>query len=418
MAVKWPLANGNWSSAANWNGGTLPQAGDDVYADNRTITIDVATITVSSIRTDLRTGGTFGGRFNLGSGIPVFNITANIFTGTVDSIRTINIGVACTLNLIGNVFGASGGLSSRALSIESSNVVLNITGNMSPGTGQQTHTLYTSLGAVNDCTINLIGNINTAGTGIQVQVIGAPNSTVWNSCNINITGNVTHSYSSYINFPLPISLRFGTNNTFVLNGTVTQTSTGSPAIFLGLSNNNNTYYIDQCTSATSAGTAIDISPNTLSPNPGGVLTVRKIIHPSTFFSIPISIGDSRCSVIYRELLLPSMIKFKSDDYYVEAVDSLNTTLFLTEIDDINLRLPTTSNVRAGVTYNNGNRTGTLAVPIPSNVRKGVSTDNTVGTAELTAADILNAIQTSTIPVAERLRNIATVQLTGDQIASF
>jgi hypothetical protein len=40
MAEKYPLANGNWSNAANWNGGTKPTASDDVHANNFTVTID------------------------------------------------------------------------------------------------------------------------------------------------------------------------------------------------------------------------------------------------------------------------------------------------------------------------------------------------------------------------------------------
>jgi hypothetical protein len=34
---------------------------------------------------------------------------------------------------------------------------------------------------------------------------------------------------------------------------------------------------------------------------------------------------------------------------------------------------------------------------------------------LSATDLFNAIATSTDPVAERLRNVSTVQITGDQL---
>jgi hypothetical protein len=56
--------------------------------------------------------------------------------------------------------------------------------------------------------------------------------------------------------------------------------------------------------------------------------------------------------------------------------------------------PAAGNVRQGITYGaGGSLTGTLVVADPSNVRKGVSTDNTVGTADLTAADMWGALLT-------------------------
>ncbi len=63
MPDKWPLANGNWSNAANWNGGTKPVAGDDVYADGKTLNVDES-FTVATIRNTQRSGGTIGGVFN------------------------------------------------------------------------------------------------------------------------------------------------------------------------------------------------------------------------------------------------------------------------------------------------------------------------------------------------------------------
>jgi hypothetical protein len=64
------------------------------------------------------------------------------------------------------------------------------------------------------------------------------------------------------------------------------------------------------------------------------------------------------------------------------------------------------------------RYGTLQVPLPQYVSQGVLTDNTTGTAVLTAEDFLNAISTSSNVVATRLKNVSTVQSTGDQIAAF
>jgi hypothetical protein len=82
-------------------------------------------------------------------------------------------------------------------------------------------------------------------------------------------------------------------------------------------------------------------------------------------------------------------------------------------------LPSTTNVRQGIGFGpSSGLTGTMIVASPSNVRVGVLTDNTVGTGSLTPEDFLNAISASTHPIAVRLKNVSTVETTGDQISSY
>lgn len=69
MGDKWPLANGNYSAAANWNNGTLPVDGDIIYCDGRTITLDVdINLPNAELRTTQRSGGTAGGGISWSSG--------------------------------------------------------------------------------------------------------------------------------------------------------------------------------------------------------------------------------------------------------------------------------------------------------------------------------------------------------------
>ena len=42
MAVKWAVANGNWSAGTTWNDGVVPTNGDYVYLDGYTITVDAS----------------------------------------------------------------------------------------------------------------------------------------------------------------------------------------------------------------------------------------------------------------------------------------------------------------------------------------------------------------------------------------
>jgi hypothetical protein len=84
-------------------------------------------------------------------------------------------------------------------------------------------------------------------------------------------------------------------------------------------------------------------------------------------------------------------------------------------------LPPVSSVQAGVVYNVGNSVGTMAVPSASAVQSGVPVDNTVGVAALTPQTVwgyarLSATQVNSM--GDRLRNAATTQSVGSQIASF
>ena len=81
--------------------------------------------------------------------------------------------------------------------------------------------------------------------------------------------------------------------------------------------------------------------------------------------------------------------------------------------------PTPADVRYGVEYKSGLAIGTCHVPTPDNVRKNIPVDNTVGTSDnVNAEDILEAIQNSSLPIAQRLRNVATVESTGAQLEAY
>ena len=67
----------------------------------------------------------------------------------------------------------------------------------------------------------------------------------------------------------------------------------------------------------------------------------------------------------------------------------------------------------------GEFSGTMRIPDVTNVNKGVEYGyNLVGTAVLTAEDFLDAISTSTNPMAIRLKNLSTTQTMGDQLSGF
>ncbi len=99
--------------------------------------------------------------------------------------------------------------------------------------------------------------------------------------------------------------------------------------------------------------------------------------------------------------------------------NIDFNLYSANITGSTLGLPLTTDVRNGISFGTGGAlTGSLIVPLASNVRMGVPFDNTVGAAELTAEDFLNAISGSSNAIAVRLRNVATVDTVGAQISAF
>jgi hypothetical protein len=148
MADRWAVANGNWSNTATWNGGTLPGTGDDVFADGWTVTIN-QDVTVSSLQTTERSGGTAGGTFTT-SGKRTVN--ADTYAGETDCL-ILNAGsiqngdsyggqdsftAATIVNIgcvqIGNSVGGSG-METLGTLINSGGLQKgNVTGGDSPGT--------------------------------------------------------------------------------------------------------------------------------------------------------------------------------------------------------------------------------------------------------------------------------------------
>jgi hypothetical protein len=104
MPDKWPLANGNWSNAANWNGGTKPVAGDDVYADGRTLTVDES-FTVATLRTTQRSGGTLGGTFDFNTAGVTGTVTSSspLVPGATNMVQVTATTGTVTISLGGNV---------------------------------------------------------------------------------------------------------------------------------------------------------------------------------------------------------------------------------------------------------------------------------------------------------------------------
>lgn len=236
MAVRYAVATGNWSNTATWNGGTLPAAGDDVYADGKTVTID-QDITVANLYTTLRVGGTVGGVFNVvASGL---TITANIIaSGTVSFTTAMIITATGTTTIIGNITAATSG--NYGIGLQISAGIVNVTGNVlggGSGTINGTHGIL----VIGSSILNLVGNVTGGASSTGTYGIAFTNTSrgvitgnsTGGSTDVGINVNSTLSNALVFNglaiaSPVP-GIRNATTGTVVINGN--QTAVGNNGVY-------------------------------------------------------------------------------------------------------------------------------------------------------------------------------------------
>jgi hypothetical protein len=341
MADKWPLATGVWSNAANWNGGTLPAVNDDVFADGKTVTIDQS-VTVLSIRTSQRSGGTLGGSFVVSGGHTITATGAGVVaSGSACLTASHTSGTTLTIN--GRI--SAGGTQQYGLSITSSGTT-NITGNIIGGqSGGNTSHGINMVGASH--TLNVTGSVTGTGTGFGIAISA--------TCSFNITGQITS-----------IGVNQGINITASSNGTVTgtlSTSSGTTACTISTTG---TYSFIGAIQATGS-TALNVTG-------AATVTMTGPFISSATGGIPFS-GPTAFW-----LLSP----IANNEYRFRHETSGTSSLYST---DVTSGSPSASDVRSGTTYGIGSTyTGTCAVPAAASVAYGVPVDNTTGTKIVSASE--------------------------------
>lgn len=418
MAVRYPIESGNWSNTAIWNGGTLPTAADDVYANGFTVTID-QDITVLSIRTTAQAPAVAGGSYILNSGLTAnltglngivagttncVNYSAASGTSTINGVirgSQTNINVhgiaysgAASLNINGTVQSFSSGLTNFAI-FKTGAGILNIIGDViaSLGTNGGGGLSNSGIGTIN-ITGNIFGNqgsgfghgiVNTGVCIINITgnlfagTINAGNSLAISNtaaAQINITGNV---FASTLNAGLETSAPLYLNIIGTLNA-----ANGQSAI------------VSNSASAINLFSGPFIS-STYGFMPFRCFRMHYIITPLSYFEFR---DNSTNGALSPGPIAPAT-QLVSPDTVVDA--------------------PIQSNVRAGVTYALGTFTGTLAVPSPNSVALGVPTDNTTGSAVLTPSaiwDYATSNITNANTIGARLKNASTVDTTGAQLTAF
>lgn len=368
MALKYPSANGNWSNAANWNGGTLPVAGDDVRANGFTVTIDVD-INVSQISNNQLLPAAANGSFVVSTNR---TLTCDIIAGAVSCLTS---SVGNTVNIIGNISqGSSFGV--FGINFTNAGSILNVTGNIvAPSGGGGSPCSLNSSGRV-----NFVGNANagpgTPSNGVAINITA--------SGILTFTGNATGGASTAGSFGI---LCIG-NST--LNGTI---NGGTNALSHGVRLTGGVHTVNSdCFGGGVAGSnAVQISTATATFN--GNITGSS----TSSGSLAINVTDSVSNVVVSQITFGSLgtvpvsgfIKFKNIGPTITVLKANNATQQL--VDPATTDIPIVSNVRDGIVYASGSLTGTLKVPPPTAVSVGVPTDNVVGTAVITITDLGNLL---------------------------
>jgi hypothetical protein len=308
--------------------------------------------------------------------------------------------------------------------IKSGGGTLTVNANLNLTTAGSTNSIYLINSTNGDIIVNgnVILNITTQATIATIRQT---------SGNLTITGNVILP-TAYI--PSVQTINF-TGTLLTINGNIISNigngiSTNAPVIIngnVGGAYNASAYGISTSANVTVNGSVYSGQGATITSTSAITVDVTGDVYAS-YNGQPISLTNNSALAIVggdiyningsQAVFAPSLlVSPTSTTKWVLQDGSLSNKTFYSS--DTTPNNPITSNVRNGVAYGAGlGTTGTMNVPSPSDVRSGVTIDNTTGSADLSAADILSAIGTSSDPLATRLRTILTDKSAGNLMSQF
>lgn len=442
MPNRWPIADGNWSNAAIWSGSLIPTASDDVFLNNRTVTLD-QTITIRSINNTATGSAVVGGLLNI---FGDFNITATP-NGISSGGATVTNGYIKYYN--------SGSITITATFLQTRNTLENvgsgtiiIIGDIRfPSTIGSTRTITNSAGGTIIVTGSITSPAATTSANYAIQnsssgsifisgsVVGGSNGAAPYGINNASTGNVT-VIGNVTGGTKPdagsTTTAYGIYNASTGIVTVTGSVRGGP---IGVGTNTDPVGIFNA----SIGT-INISGSVVAGTGSGAFGVSSTTAGIINITGPISasinnVGVSSTSTTavnlftgpfyntgsYNAVYAYRMQVFNQPTRWTFDTEVAGTQKTLTTIESIP-GAPATSDVRNGVAYGlNGNLTGSLKMPDPSVVKAGVATDNSTGSAIFTPQDAFNVL-TSNLNISgsigELLTRSSTVQTAGATISAF
>jgi hypothetical protein len=401
MALITSAATGNFNAGATWTGGVVPTVGDEARASNgHTITI-TANVTCDEVSN----AGT--GIFTLNDGV---TLTANVTSKSTTTSRNclqFTAASPASATIVGN---CTGGTVSNAIAANNTSTgTLTITGNCAGGSG--------GIGA----SVSGAGTITITGSVTGGSSFGSSGATNTSTGTLTITGNVTGGSADSC---------FGVTNNSTGTITITGNATGGSNSGALAIRNNSTGTVTVVGSAIASATTTGASNTTT-----GLITVTRAVGNvygigaagGTLLAYGLNSGaigsDSRAEELeYGEngaaptFGAVKIVAASNNKCIVELTNSAQKTL--ADPSD-GTGQAAIADVRSGTSYALGNLTGTCAVPAAGSVALGVAVDNTTGTAVLTPAAVWDALtsgMTTSGSIGARLKNAATLDSTGQQLA--
>lgn len=384
MALRYAVANGNWSSTATWNGGTLPTSADDVYSNNFTVTVD-QNVTVLSLRNTAGAPAVAGGRFLLTNGITVnANGTGLVANNSVLIEFNLASPNAATLNYTLLNITVSNNANSGAILLSGTGT-LNCNGNFQLNAYLVVTTIFrvTANGVLNvvgDC---LSFQMNS-GNGFNISALAAT---------LNWTGSMPVDYFNQNNWPfIGASGTYTQSNINIVGNLRNSLSVGQGGALYSTGITNITGNVLSLPNTT--------TNNTIILNTGAVCYINGIltITNSSSKSCISALSNSNATIYFQgsSVSASGIFPFELASTSKLFLNGTTQMTFQTNILGVNKTLyepgtalgnPAVTDVRNGTTYASGALTGTLKVPPASSVAVGVPVDNTTGTAMISVTDM-------------------------------
>lgn len=388
----------------------------------------------------------FGASITQGTG--TINIYGNIYggTGNANTIRGLNVSTSSTLNFVGNLYG---GHSPWGVGSQSAKHALYIAycPNANLTCGVVSGGLNT-LANVRSTTSNSYGLlIEGNGTVVNLTVPELRNNTcISNPCillnnlasTLNLTSNI---YDDYIFNNGQVSI-YVVGITGILNLTgsiygkdinVTGSSIDSARLNVALSQFTAGTIVNVYGQIVGGITGIAVyntSGNTFAAKVIGNRTGATSIAGSQYTGYAYLGVGALSKLIAEEIEAglqgnfpasgPVYLKDANSKITLKRYTNNNLTQTLTDPLSSSQTYPLSSDVRYGVSYAGGNMVGMCRVPTPQQVSYGTLVDNTSGIAILDASTLwsFNADNLPSTGIGGRLKNCATVEAVGAQIAAF